>query len=308
MATPSRTFAALAALGAALIAAIGWSAYTLLLAGAPTLAAGGGWPGVGCLLLPLAGDFAPHLASWAFMLAMLAGAAGGLRTLHRQHRQTTALLHTCLAARAPGSGALGPVARRLGLADRTDLVELAAPIAFCHGCLRPRVLVSRGLVGLLDGAELEALLLHEREHLRRRDPLKVAAGQLLSASLFFVPVVPALYRRYLVEKELAADRAAVLAQGTDRALAGALLKVLEHDQPMAAPALGASADGALDLRIDALLGEPVRVALPLSHRHLTGSALVVVLAALPLFAAPPPAAAVSSHNVVAVCHVATDGS
>jgi Zn-dependent protease with chaperone function len=197
------------------------------------------------------------------------------------------------------------VATRLGLAGRLDLVDLAVPVAFCYGYLRPRVLVSTGLVELLPPRELEALLLHEREHLRQRDPLKVAAGKLLAASTFFVPLLTALYRRFLVEKELAADRAAIREQAGAASLSAALLRLLEQQAP-GSPAFGAGSSDALEARLDALLGSPRRLAAPLGFRQLAASLIVALLAVLPLFAWPLQVDAHEENRpLVADCHFAT---
>lgn len=216
MTGPDRTFALLTGLSVALIAAIIWSRRHLLLAGAPAYAAGAAWPGITCLLLPLANDLGPHLASYAFILAMLAGATAGVRAVLRQARSTRSLLRACLSVGSSRSGVVESVDAQLQLRDRLDIVNLAEPIAFRYGYLRPRVLVSTGLIGLLPPPELEAVLLHEREHMRRLDPLKVAVGKLLASTGFFLPILGALYRRFLVEKELAADRAVTVAQGDGR--------------------------------------------------------------------------------------------
>ena len=304
MAHPNRTFAALLLASAALLASTAWSVHHLLLAGAPTLAAGGGWPGLGCVLLPLAGDYGPHLASYAFLVAILVGLGVGARTLVRQHRQTRALVSAFLAARL-GDGPLDDAVARDGLAGRVDVVELAAPVAFCHGYVRPRVVISTGTVALLAPRELEALLLHEREHLRQWDPLKVAVGRLLSTALRFAPIVPALYRRYMTEKELLADRAVVRAQGTSALLAAALVKVLGAGGAPS-PALAVGVGGALDDRIAALLDEPLGTRLGPGRRTLLTSTVVGLLLALPIATAPLPSdgAIASHHNVVAVCHLA----
>ena len=42
------------------------------------------------------------------------------------------------------------------------------------GSLIPRICLSTGLMALMSEAELEAVLLHERYHLRSRDPLNEA--------------------------------------------------------------------------------------------------------------------------------------
>lgn len=297
---PNHTFGLLAALSGALAGVLAWSTHHLLLAGAPSVAAGGPWPGFTCLLLPADDDVAPHVASYAFLLAIGAGLVSGARMLVRQHRQTRDLLRTCLASRADGYGVAEVVAQRIGLAGRLDVVDVSSPIAFCYGLFRPRVLVSRGLVADLTPLELEALLLHEREHVRQRDPLKVAIGRMLASGVFFVPAIGALYRRYLVEKELAADQAAIAAQGSASSLMTAVAVFLERGTRPAAPTFSTGADEVLDARVGALLGDPVRLdAVPL-----TRSAAVTMLAVLPLvLAAPVGHVSFTVHEITAGCHL-----
>ena len=50
-------------------------------------------------------------------------------------------------------------------------------LCFCIGLLRPRIVVSTGLVELLDQAELEAVLAHEASHQRRRDPMRLMVAE-----------------------------------------------------------------------------------------------------------------------------------
>ena len=306
MERPERTFALLTGLSIALIGSIVWSTHHLLLAGAPAYAAGGAWPSASCLLLPLADDLAPHLASYAFMLAALAGATAGARVVLRQARSTRTLLEACLAVRSPQSRVVDLLARRLGLQGHIDVVEVGEPIAFCYGFLRPRVLVSTGLFDLLPPRELEAVLLHEREHLRRFDPLKMALGKLLVSTGFFVPLLGALYRRFLVEKELAADRAVIAEHGDEVSLSSALIRLVERRSTVQPP-LVAGAGEALEARIDALLGDPGRRDLQLGAGGFAASLVAIMLAALPLLATPVPTGTVaSSHNVVAGCHLQAD--
>jgi len=304
MPAPNRTFFLLVVLSVALIGAIGWSAHHLLLAGAPALAMGGSWPGVSCVLFPSEGDIVVHLASYVFLGAIVAGTARGLRTLVRQHRQTKTLLRTCLAARSPRRRSVTTLARRLGLDERLDLVLLSRPLAFCYGYLRPRVLISIGLVATLPQPELEALLLHEREHLRQRDPLKVAVGRLFASALFFVPAANVLNQRYLVEKELAADRAAIAELGESATLASALVRFLDGTA-RTGPLLAAGSDEALGSRIDALVGEPVEPGRDLHLARHLGTLAVLLVAIAPLIA-PWLLAELSmtGQNLLAGCHFA----
>jgi len=300
---PDRTFGLLAGLTLALIGVTMWSAYDLVLAGAPAVAAGGAWSGAACLL-PRSDDVAPHAASYAFLAAIVAGLVSGMRSVERQQRQTRTLLRACLAARSVRHGGARSLAKRVGLQGRLDVVDVPTPLAFCYGYVRPRVLISRGLVGALRRHELIALLLHEREHLRQRDPLKVALGRLCTSAVFFVPAFGALYRRYLVEKELAADQVVVVEQGTSQSLAAALSVFLEHGAE-ARSALAVGGDEALDVRIDALVGDPVQLGLRLDRFHVVWSALAVLCIALPpLLASLSGQAVMAGHTIVAGCHLA----
>lgn len=122
------------------------------------------------------------------------------------------------------------IADDLGLASRMTYVSDPEPMACCYGFLRPRIAVTSGLIERLDGEELTAVLGHEREHLRRRDPLRYFVLGVLTSAAFMFPVAPALRQRWTAQTELAADQAA-LAITSRGALAGALLAVITPSQP-----------------------------------------------------------------------------
>ena len=151
------------------------------------------------------------------MLVLLAaGAVLGIRSATRQVAATRRLaehVDTCLVAPAIAGVPLG-----------VDVVDHDDPFAFTFGLRRPRVAVSRGLVEQLSSHELEAVLVHERYHVRARDPLKLLVARAAARTCFFLPAVGHLVARYVAGRELAADRSSVRAAGRP-ALAGALFKV-----------------------------------------------------------------------------------
>jgi Zn-dependent protease with chaperone function len=100
-------------------------------------------------------------------------------------------------------------------------VAADAPIAFCAGTLKPRILISEGLVAQLGPDELDAVLLHEHEHVRTYEPLLRAARETASDVFFYVPLVRWWSRRRLEDSELRADRVALERLGP-RPVAGAL--------------------------------------------------------------------------------------
>jgi hypothetical protein len=130
-------------------------------------------------------------------------------------------------------------------------VDTLEPLAFCAGPLRPKVIVSLGLVESLRPLELQAVLLHEAHHARRRDPLRRAVAHAAGEVLFFAPWIAWSARRFLDSCELAADRAAMRVVGASP-VAGALCVV---GGPPAIAAAGFS--GAADLRARQLLGAPM---------------------------------------------------
>ncbi len=142
---------------------------------------------------------------------------------------------------------------------RVTVVDAAAPFAFCAGIAQPRVFISRTLVERLAAGELEAVVLHEASHARRRDPLRRALRAAAAETLFFAPCVKWWAERAAVIDELTADRAALLdcAPGD---LAGALLMTGSPST-----ALAPSFDGAAASRIAHLLGETA--ALPSAPAH-----------------------------------------
>jgi len=65
-------------------------------------------------------------------------------------------------------------AKAAGL-DRIECVRGEAPVAFCAGIVRPTVFISEVAVAGLADSELLAVLHHEADHARRREPLWRAA-------------------------------------------------------------------------------------------------------------------------------------
>jgi Zn-dependent protease with chaperone function len=124
------------------------------------------------------------------------------------------------------------------------------PEAFCAGLFRPRVYITTGALAKLDEQGLNAVLLHERHHARRRDPLRLAAGRVIARSLFFLPGVRELRRGQQMLTEVSADESALAGASGDRsALARAILSF--GDAPE-----GGAPSGIDPVRVDYLLGEP----------------------------------------------------
>ena len=233
----------------------------------------------------------------AFLVLVLAtlGVALGLTSLLRQLLATLSLIRTLLSRRVTVSRRLAALSASLGLAGRIDVVRDVRPFSFCYWFRRPRICLSTGLIRRLDDGELRAVLLHERYHLKQRDPLRLVIARYFAAGLYVVPVVDELVAYYTVQKEVAADQAAVRAMGGVRALASALFKALpEADEVDLGLLVPVGPLSVTEARIDQLVdgrGVPLalsRASIALSSGALAGAAILAFSGAVPpaAFAVP----------------------
>ena len=153
------------------------------------------------------------------------GIALGLGSLFRQLLTTIALIRSLVSRRVASPRRVARLALELGLAGRVDVVADRRPFSFCFWFRQPRICLSTALVRRLELDELRAVLLHERYHLRHRDPLRVMIARYFAAGLYVVPVVDELASFYALQKEIAADEDAVAHVGLGP-LARALYKLL----------------------------------------------------------------------------------
>jgi Zn-dependent protease with chaperone function len=165
------------------------------------------------------------------------------------------------------------VALRPSHQDGVWVLDDEHPEAFCAGLLRPRVYVTSGALAALDGPGLDAVLLHERHHASRRDPLRLAATRVLARSLFFLPALGDLREGQRLLVELGADERAVRGAGGDRsALAQAMLSFSDASEPAGMTRIDPA-------RVDALLGEPPAWRFP-TFMSLAATALLAVIVTL----------------------------
>jgi Zn-dependent protease with chaperone function len=235
--------------------------------------------------LPTLDPVRAHLALIPVGLAFV-GLAIALADRVRQQRR----LHRFLGAQRsrplrPGDP-LHAVAALEGVQDRVRVVVApAAAPAFTAGFLRPQVFVSEELLRTLTPAELDAAFQHELEHLRRRDPLRLASLRFLERALFWLPLARALADAAAEAIEFRADDAARRIGQLD--LAAAIVKAarLGHTPaPAFAPSLGGIS---VSRRARRLLGEPLPRR-PVPALRVAATALVLSLVwAAALFAATP---------------------
>jgi Zn-dependent protease with chaperone function len=233
-----------------------------------------GWP------LPTWFDTAAVTLMLATAAAGLAAAAGVARRAEADARGLRALIRT-------GRRAVPPIvhneAAMLGCAGQLDAVAGEEAFAVTYGLIRPRILVSTGLAAELTPAEIRAVLAHEREHLRARDPLRLLAARLFAAWGCYLPAAGWLADRAALRRELAADREAARRAGRG-VLAGALLKLASMPACPAVAAVSPAGDepGSLEARVAQLeAGRPPRQR-PAVTRLLASAGTLSLLAAASL--------------------------
>lgn len=126
-------------------------------------------------------------------------------------------------------------ARSLLLDDRLLLARDDHPWALTRGFVRPGVVISTGLLTLLDPPEVMAVLAHERYHVLRGDPFRLWVGRGACAAFIWLPPVHRVLRAFVETSELAADAFAMDHAGR-LPLASALTKLVTAGRVFAQPA------------------------------------------------------------------------
>jgi beta-lactamase regulating signal transducer with metallopeptidase domain len=111
---------------------------------------------------------------------------------------------------------------------RVQICTCDRPLAFTCGIFRPTILLSTWMLSHLDPQELEAVLMHELEHVARHDYLIIFLATILRDAFFYLPTSWQAYRQLQREKEFVCDDLAVHVTQRPLALASALAKVWLH--------------------------------------------------------------------------------
>lgn len=213
----------------------------MALGGAHHLSWGAGLLGPGCAwlieTLP-GGPVALALAATGLLAASLVASISMAMRQWRSERRLTAAIE---ASRRPPPRALQRRLYRLGLQGQVDVIAAARPVAFTYGWCAPRICLSQALLQLLAPDALEAVLRHERHHLRRRDPLRLAIVRALAAGAFVVPALRDVHAHSLTLLELAADAAAMAPPHGRGPLARALYAFVRSGRDSGVPAMGRAA-------------------------------------------------------------------
>lgn len=176
----------------------------MLTAAAGSHAPPSGWSKSYASALPRSPSFDLWFAAWL---------AGALLLLSRSAWQTRRAAASLLSARRPAPPPLAALAAeaaaRLGLRAAPPLLLVDAPTCPCTlGWWRPCVVLP-AVAEHFAPARLDAVLLHELEHVRRRDNLVHALARVGAALHWFNPLAWFALRQLVRERELAVDEVVV---------------------------------------------------------------------------------------------------
>ncbi|AJY74670.1 M56 family metallopeptidase [Paenibacillus beijingensis] len=159
------------------------------------------------------------------------------------------------------------------------VIDREEPAAFTMGMLKPRIVISTGLMSLLEPRELEAVILHETYHQKHGDPRNLFLLSLFASVFWYIPLLGWLCHQYKIVREVLADNEAMSRQGTAADLAGALLKMLKRggaEPPSFAHV--SFAETSINCRIRLILNpdEQLPLQLPLKRTMISLPALVAL--------------------------------
>jgi uncharacterized protein (TIGR03435 family) len=177
----------------------------------------------------------------------------------------------------------GKLGAQIGLSHPVRLlVSALVDVPTVVGWLRPMVLVPVGALAGMPTEHLEALLLHELAHIRRRDYLVNIMQSIAESLLFYHPAVWWVSRHIRAERELCCDDLAVSVTGDAFTYARALAQLESYRPANLQPAMAANG-GSLRNRIARLLGKPRPVVRTNLGPGVIAVAALLVIAAYGLF-------------------------
>ncbi|MBK1783896.1 M56 family metallopeptidase [Prauserella cavernicola] len=187
---------------------------------------------------------APRAELWVGLLGLVVGGVAAVRLALVGGRRFSDLARETRRHRST----LRSVGRRADSTPETLWLAHDRPLAFSLGGRRGLIVATEGLTRALPPAQVDAVLEHERAHLRGRHHLLIAAADALRTVFPFVPLYAHAPHALRELAELAADSAAARRHGTGT-VHSALTGVARHTVPRAA--LGMAAD-AITVRMERL--------------------------------------------------------
>lgn len=161
------------------------------------------------------------------------------------------------------------------------VVDKSSPVAFTIGLWRPCIVLSTGLLSMLDPEEEKAVVYHEVHHLWHRDPLKTTLLSVFAVMMPYIPILKHTSQQYRIVREILADNEAIERTGNAAGIGSALLKLLRACSPSGERRemliQSSFADTSVNVRISRLLNPELDVTLRLPRYAILISATVFLL-------------------------------
>lgn len=158
------------------------------------------------------------------------------------------------------------------------VIEHEQSMAFTMGFRRPIIVLSSGLISMLDRDELEAVVEHETFHQKNYDAMKIFILQLISQSLWYIPLTKWSYQNLKIISELLADEYAIHRTGSELWLSSALLKLIRNCfSKDIRPVLTHFSDGDINYRLQQLVDPQSHIPVKLQTASILISLYVLIL-------------------------------
>lgn len=163
------------------------------------------------------------------------------------------------------SSKLTSIIKELQLKDKIRIFQCDDILyAFSTGYFKSEIYLSTGLVDRLSENELNAVLLHEKHHIKHKDNIKLSAILFMKDWFFFIPVFKTLSMLFHELIERKADKKVVKTLGKPLELARLLLRMSETNNKiiLEEPALSIVGHNCIESRIRFLVNNEETVFLP----------------------------------------------
>jgi len=181
--------------------------------------------------------------------ALLGGTLTAICLAARRYRRT-------LAQRRRHQDALELIVRASGDLDDVCVLDHPVPVVYCIPSRTRPIVVSSGALDQLERTELQAVLAHERAHLRHRHHVFLAVVDALAAALAWLPTFRDARHHLPLLLEMTADETAARRWGRET-VAMALRKLAILPSPAGGLAAGGSTTSQLGQRLARLETSPI---------------------------------------------------
>lgn len=118
---------------------------------------------------------------------------------------------------------------KYGLSGKVIVIQSEKPLAFCLDFFQPKIYLSTGLIKLMNRYELEAIILHEKYHLLKKDNILLVTVSFIKQFFLLFPVFTDFFDSLIKTREVQADRYGSILLGKKRPFISAFKKLLNFN-------------------------------------------------------------------------------